>query len=161
MFYKNYTLDEFIQLTSTPLKKIEKPSNHQYVTNSVPQTQLKSSMEVDMNHPNEVKVLQPQPQYQQPQQQYQQPQYQQYQQPQYQQYQQPQQQYQQYQQPIQYYPHPPPQYKEDMVEFKTKTGKVVKFKAKKEKKPKIVIEENIIKKNNEQANVEAVPQMHT
>lgn len=177
---KNYNFTDFQNLSSTTKKpQLSIPTGY-LGNNSNPQTTPNSNsyyknMEVDMNHPNELKPTQyqqstPQPQQPQQTQQYQAPPQQQvqYQQPPQIIYQQP---YQPPQQPQIIYQTPPPQHQpvvyqqapqtsnqsHEYVEFTTKSGDKVKFKPKKIKKPKIKEEQIII---NEQTKVEAIPQQH-
>lgn len=200
---KNYSINDFHNLSSS-MKKSQLTAPIGYLSNSNPQTTPNSQayykMEIDMNHPNDLKYTglnkesglpqnnfqSTQPQQQsfmhQPQniqgqtqqvaytpnthqsQQQQQPPPQQvvYQQPPQIIYQQPPPQQVVYQQPPQIvYKDREPQYAEpkDYIEFTTKKGDKVRFKSKKQKKPKVKQQEEVIIKN-EQTKVETIPQQH-
>ena len=180
---KNYTYSDFMNLINPTTPNLPKTNNNQYLQNSNPisNTTSKSfytNMEIDMNHPNELKPT-PKPQTEKipeekrihtlaptdhpqridpvasanhpfyPMHNYPQQHYMGY--PPIAQYQP------QYTQQI-YPPQPPlshppaqvnpqldypknPLQQQEYIEFKTKNGKVIKFKSKKEKKPKIQLKE--------------------
>ena len=173
LYCKNYSIDDFFNLSSNAKQKPEKTypnnSSNQHMQNSYPQTTpngklFYTNMEVDMNYPNEVKPIHQN--------------YSNYQNtlppsvqipydssqrtnpiPQTMQHMPNPNQYPIYNQPYQmqnYQQHKP---KDEYVEFKTKNGKTVKFKAKKEKKEQKakIFKEKEEKKSNEQAPVEAIP----